>query len=232
VSAADVAEKLRELLAVKPLVRVVFAAGESQSSFLDALSIAPGLDWQRVECFNIDDFWDRRMPREYTCGAQTTRQLYDKVCPYRVELVRYNAPEAETEAKRFEKLLRERSLDIVCQGIGTSGHLALNEPEDTDFNDPAWVRVTDVVEQSKRQLKEDPNFKSLGYIPEKGITMTIPAILSASHIFTMVPLRLKREILTRLAEELEPTVSLPASILRAKGSLLYVDRDSCPRCWV
>jgi glucosamine-6-phosphate deaminase len=84
------------------------------------------------------------------------------------------------------------------------------------------------VEQSIKQLREDPNFKGLGYIPEKGITMTIPAMLAARHVFTMVPLALKREILTRLVAIREPTVDLPASILYRTPGVLYVDRNSCP----
>ena len=53
-------------------------------------------------------------------------------------------------------------IDILCQGIGTSGHLALNEPFDIDFGEKSWVRVVKLVEQSKIQLADDPNFKALG----------------------------------------------------------------------
>jgi len=230
-AARQVAGSMTKMLAEQPSVRIVFAAGESQTTFLEALAAIPALDWQRVECFNIDDFWDVRMPREYTCGHQTTRLLYDRVRPMRVELVGYSAPDPELEARRFEGLLRARPIDIVCQGIGTSGHLALNEPGDTDFNDPAWVRVVRLVDQSKVQLRADPNFEALGYIPEQGITMTIPAILSARFCFTMVPLGLKRPILSRLASVAQPTTALPASILLSREGLLFVDRDSCPDAW-
>ncbi len=59
--------------------------------------------------------------------------------------------------------------------------------------------------------------------------MTIPALLSAECIFTMVPLALKRPILERLFALQEPTESLPASILLNVEGVLYVDRNSCPR---
>jgi glucosamine-6-phosphate deaminase len=230
-SAALVAQRLRRRLAAQDLVRAVFAAGESQGSFLRSLAREPNLDWQRIECFNIDDFWDPRMPEPFTCGMQTRRELYDTVKPGEVNLVRFNAPDPEAECVRFAKLLQARPIDVLCQGIGTSGHLALNEPDATDFADPRWVAVVSLVEQSKRQLREDPNFKALGYIPEKGITMTIPAILSAREIFTMVPLGLKKPILTRLAAQTVPTPALPASILLDHAGVLFVDRDSCPDAW-
>ena len=228
-AASAVGKRIRELLSSRDEIRIIFAAGESQFAFLEALARERNIDWSRIVCFNMDDFWDTRMPEEYTCGYQTRKQLYDKVSPRKSYLVRFNAPDPHEEAKRFESLLRSAGkVDILCQGIGTSGHLALNEPHDTDFNDPDWVRVVDIVEQSKRQLIKDPNFAALGYIPDKGITMTIPAMLSAKYVYTMVPLGLKREILTKLFNTSEPTVALPASVLKLVESTLFVDRDSCP----
>jgi glucosamine-6-phosphate deaminase len=151
------------------------------------------------------------------------------VRPRSFHLVRFNVPDAYAEARRFESLLRAAGpMDILCQGIGTSGHLALNEPFQTDFKDSAWVRVVDIAEQSKRQLSEDPNFKEYGIIPDKGITMTLPAMLSARDVFTMVPFGLKRNILTRLLAEPMPTVALPASILSEFEGTLFMDRESCP----
>jgi glucosamine-6-phosphate deaminase len=228
-AAGDVAQTMRGLLLERDEIRMIFAAGESQNTFLDSLSREPELDWQRVVCFNMDDFWDVRIPDRFTCGYQTRTQLYDKVHPKQIHQVRYSAPDAAAEARRFAAVMEDAGpIDILCQGIGTSGHLALNEPGATDFHDPELVRVVDLAEQSKRQLIDDPNFRDLGYIPAKGITMTIPAMLRAPHVFTMVPLALKREILTRMMAIQEPTTNLPATILYETPSTLYLDRNSCP----
>lgn len=199
----------------------------------NALAQEKHIDWQRVVCFNMDDFYEPKIPEACTCGHQTRTRLYDKVHPRRAYLVGYNAPDPQVEARRFEALLRaEGQPDILCQGIGTSGHLALNEPGDTDFADTAWVRVIRLAEQSKFQLAADPNFQALGYIPAIGITMTIPALLSARSVYTMVPLGLKRPILEKLAALQAPTTELPASILLHNPGTLYVDRNSCPRKWL
>ena len=229
-SAAAVAEKMRELLMQQEEIRMILAAGESQTTFLNALTHESGIEWSQVVCFNLDDFWDVNIPERFTCGYQTRTQLYEKVLPKCFHLVRFNAPDPCAEAQRFESLLRAAGpMDILCQGIGTSGHLALNEPFQTDFKDHAWVRVVDIAEQSKRQLSEDPNFKIYGSIPYKGITITLPAMLSARHIFTMVPFALKRGILTRLLATPTPTVALPASILSEFEGTLFMDRNSCPK---
>ena len=228
-AAAAVAKTMRELLARQEEVRMILAAGESQITFLDALAKQRDIEWRRVVCFNMDDFWARNIPEELTCGYQLRRQLYNKVRPKSFHLVRFNAPDAALEAIRFEHVLRSAGpIDILCQGIGTSGHLAFNEPGQTNFNDSAWVRVVDITDQSKKQLAGDPNFRDLPEIPDKGITMTIPAMLSASHVFTIVPLALKRPIMTRLLATPEPTEDLPASILSTVGGTLFLDRNSSP----
>jgi 6-phosphogluconolactonase/glucosamine-6-phosphate isomerase/deaminase len=88
--------------------------------------------------------------------------------------------------------------------------------------------VIDITDQSKKQLATDPNFRDLPRIPDKGITMTIPAMFSASHVFTIVPLALKRPVMTRLLATPEPTENLPASILSRVEGTLFLDRNSCP----
>ena len=81
-AAGQVAAKMRELLEKKEALRMVFAAGESQGSFNRAMGQQEGVDWSRVVCFNVDDFWDTRLPREFTCGYQTEQELYIHI-PFR-----------------------------------------------------------------------------------------------------------------------------------------------------
>ena len=230
-AARAVAADLRARLVGKDTLRMVFAAGESQSTFCRALAQQPDIDWQRITCFNMDDFWDPRLSKRFTCGYQTEQELYRHVPCAAYHLVDFAAPDPQAEANRFAGLLQEGPIDLLCQGIGTSGHLALNEPDDSDFDDPRWVRVVRLVEQSKRQLRDDPNFRDLGYIPDQGITMTIPAMMSAESIYTIVPLALKKPILTRLAQIETPSTSLPASIVHSMPGTLFVDSDSCPDVW-
>jgi len=228
-AASAVTETMLRLFKVKKDVNVVFAAGESQTFFYGALIRRTDIDWDRVNCFNMDEFWDRRMPEKFTCGFQIRRQLYSKVIPKSAHSIRSNAIDPHEEARRYESIIRNNSsMDILCQGIGTSGHLALNEPGQTNFNDKSWVRVVDIAPRSKSQLENDPNFRGLGYVPDKGITMTIPALLSAKFIFTIVPYALKRDIIERMLSVKEPDPSLPASILRTVEGTLFLDRNSCP----
>ncbi|OPZ30241.1 MAG: Glucosamine-6-phosphate deaminase [Lentisphaerae bacterium ADurb.BinA184] len=228
-AARDVGAVLRGLLARQPEVRMIFAAAESQATFLDALAAEPGLDWGRVVCFNMDEFWGPGLPEAVTCIRQLRRQLYDRVHPKAWFVPRYNAPEPEAEARAFAEVFRRHQpIDILCQGIGRSGHLALNEPGITRFDDPEPVRVVDVCEESIRQLRDDPNFRAAADELKKGITLTVPALMGAAHKFTMVPLATKRPILERVLALPHAAEALPASILYDYPGRLYMDRDSCP----
>ena len=70
-AAASVSDAMRRLLEEKDGITVIYAAGESQGTFLEALASEPGIAWDRVDCFNMDDFWDPGMPERFTCGFQT-----------------------------------------------------------------------------------------------------------------------------------------------------------------
>ncbi len=228
-AAQDVATALADVLKTKPRACVILAAGESQNTFLPALAKRKEIDWSRVVGFAQDEFWDPKMDRRFTCEYQIRSQLTDQVHPHAVHFLDCNAADPEAEARRFEKLLRDTGpIDVVCAGVGTSGHIAMNEPGVSPFDEPRWTKVVELVEQSKKQLRADPNFKALGYIPEKGITLTLPAMMSGKRIISMVPLALKRDIITRLFACQRADESFPASILFKTPSMLYLDRDSCP----
>src|SRR5206468_7827019 len=105
-AAAAVAGKMRELLKQRNEIRMILAAGESQNTFLDALAREPEVAWGRVVCFNMDDYWDVRIPERYTCGYQTRTELYDKVRRKQYLLVRFNDTVPYPEARRYVSLLR------------------------------------------------------------------------------------------------------------------------------
>jgi 6-phosphogluconolactonase/glucosamine-6-phosphate isomerase/deaminase len=285
-AAEEVAACLRRCLGESNQVRMMLAGGESQDAFQESLARQDGIAWDRVACFQMDEFWCPGMPEALTVGAAIQRGLIDRIGkwhghpqqgpvglahesqgrpapsvsssasegeakeeegeethgqdargthgqdghatgPKAFHRLDAGAADPDAEAKRFESLVRAAPIDILCQGIGTSGHLAFNEPG-CDLNDPAWVRVIEVCEQSKRQLMADPNFAALGRIPGQGITTTIPALMSAANIFTIVPLAIKRPILRRVLAAEAVTADLPATILRNCEGVLFLDRDSCP----
>lgn len=225
-AAADFAAVAHERLEQTPEINVVFAGAESQMMFHRALARRTDIPWHRIHAFAVDDFWSPGLPEACAVAAEPKRELYAHVRPASVNVIDPSAPDAEAEALRYEALIRAHPPHIACIGIGCSGHLALNEPGDTHFSETRWARVVEICEASKRQLEVDPNFCMLPAIPEKGITLTIPAILHATTILTLVPYAIKAPIVRRFFES-PVSEDMPATILKQHpGTRLYLDRDS------
>ncbi len=228
-AASDFAEAVRERLAGAREVNIAFAGAESQAGFHAALRARRDIDWKRVHAFAVDEFWSPGMRPECAVSAQPRRDLYSAVMPCSVTVVDYAAPDPQAECRRYATLVERRPPDICCLGIGVSGHIALNEPGDTDFADTRTARVVRLLPESKRQLASDPNFRSLPAIPDQGITLTIPFLMRAARLFVVVPFLLKAEIVARL-QAAAVTPALPSSILKARDSAtLYLDPGSASR---
>jgi len=230
-AAADLAAEVNRLAqASTDDIHIVFAGAESQQEFHKALVRRSDIDWTRIQAFAVDEFYAPGIPAEYAVSRQPRRDLYDHVPIKAVHILDFAAADPEAERARFEKLIEQHPLHIACMGIGESGHLAFNEPGQTDFNDPLNVRIIEVCDASKAQLEKDPNFMKLGQIPSMAITMTVPPLMKAPAMFVVVPYRNKAKAVQRFFES-DVTPDFPATIVKRKeGARLYLDTDSYSLC--
>jgi len=222
----SVAEKMREVLRTKQGLSIVFASAPSQNEFLEELSQSPGIAWNRVTAFHLDEYVGLSNDAPESFGHFLRVRLFEKVRPGNVYYLNGMAGDLEAECKRYAGLLRDHPLDIACIGIGENGHLAFNDPPFADFQDPLLVKIVELDLVSRQQQVHDGCFRSLQEVPKKAITLTIPAILSAKFIYCMVPAQSKAEAVKRTLEGPIST-SCPASILRKhENAVLFLDRDS------
>jgi glucosamine-6-phosphate deaminase len=98
-----------------------------------------------------------------------------------------SANDIGAECTRYEALLRAKTIDIVCLGIGENGHIAFNDPPVADFQDKVWVKPVDLDDACRRQQVNDGCFSTLEDVPTHALTLTIPALMSGKHLFSMVP---------------------------------------------
>ncbi|MBB6734309.1 glucosamine-6-phosphate deaminase [Cohnella zeiphila] len=220
-----VAGRMRELLAKQPGVRMIFAAAPSQNEFLETLAAAEDIDWSRVTAFHMDDYigLPENAPQRFSRFLQD--RLFRLVHPGTVRLIDCSAP-IEAECARYGRLLREAPIDIVCLGIGENGHIAFNDPPVADFADPETVKAVELDDACRTQQVNDGCFPSFGDVPTHALTLTIPTLTGARHLFCMVPGQTKRNA---VKETLEGPISAacPATILRRHPDCtLFVDADS------
>ena len=78
----------------------------------------------------------------------------------------------------------------------------------------------------KQQQVNEKLFAELSDVPTHAITVTIPGLLKADHMFCMVPASNKAQAVYNTLNW-EISEKCPATILRKKdGAILYLDRDS------
>lgn len=225
-AAQVVAQRMRALLAEQPRVRMVFAAAPSQNEFLAALCATPGLDWQRVEAFHMDEYVGLPADAPQGFGNFLRARLFDKVHLGCVAFIDGNAPDPLAECARYTALLNERPIDIVCAGIGENGHMAFNDPHVANFEDEVTVKLVTLDEVCRQQQVHDGAFPSIDQVPTTALTMTMPALMAATWLYCIVPGPTKAEAVRRTLEEPIST-ACPASILRRhERAILYLDQEA------
>lgn len=221
-----VAEKMREILKTQESLSIIFASAPSQNEFLEELSQSPGIDWNKVTAFHLDEYVGLSSEVPESFGHFVRERLFGKVRPGNVYYLNGMAEDLQAECKRYADLLKDHPLHIACIGIGENGHLAFNDPPFADFQDPKLVKVVELDLVSRQQQVRDGCFQNLNNVPQKAITLTIPAFLSAPFIYCVAPASSKAEAVRRTLEG-PISESCPASILRThKDAVLFLDRDS------
>ena len=233
-AAFDVSRSMARFIREKGKVNVVFAAAPSQDEFLSHLARDKKIDWPHVTCFHLDEYVDLPRSHPNTFEMYLKEHLFDLVNPGRVHFLKaLQGKPAEVSRKYAEQIRRSGGIDISCIGIGENGHIAFCEPG-SDLNDPQVIRVIRINDRSARQQFRDykdhsnpeARYSSFQAVPRRAFTMTVPAILSAREIFTMVPGVQKAEAVRKMWEG-PVSPACPSSALRRHSRVkIYLDRDS------
>jgi glucosamine-6-phosphate deaminase len=225
IAAGDIAADLRARLAAQRSVRMIFAAAPSQAETLAALAVAPGIAWERVTAFHMDEYLDLPPAAPQRFGRWLSTALFDRLPFAAVHLIDTEAP-PPVAAQAYAALLAAAPIDIVCLGIGVNGHLAFNDPPVADFADPLAVKCVTLDAVCRRQQVDDGCFASLDLVPRQALTLTIPRLLAAKRLFCMVPGAAKRTAVRRcLTDPIGP--ACPATALRLHPRCtLYLDAES------
>ena len=219
------AEVINALLAQQDEVNIIFAAAPSQNETLAALKSA-SIDWTRVNAYHMDEYIG--LPDEHPAGFRNLLKaaLFDELPFKSVNLLNGNAPVIEEEIARYEGLLREHPVDVCMLGVGENGHIAFNDPWVADFDDPVLVKIVPLDEKCRNQQVHDGCFAELSQVPTHALTLTIPALTNAKHMFCTVPAATKADAVKAMLSG-EVTIDCPASILtRHNDARLYTDRSA------
>ena len=228
-AAREGADVIRQLLAKQDKVNIIFAAAPSQNDTLSALLAEEDIDWTRVRAFHMDEYvgFGRDCPQSF--GTYLYDHVFGKLPFGEVHYINGAAPDPEAECVRYSNLLTEYPTDIVFLGIGENAHIAFNDPWIADFNDPKLVKLVPLDEVCRNQQVHDGCFPTLDDVPTHAYTLTIPQMVSADHMFCVVPAPTKANAVYNTVN-LEITDQCPATIQRRHDhAVLYCDADSAAK---
>lgn len=220
------AEKIRNLLKIRDSISIIFAAAPSQNEFLEALSIQPGIDWNRITAFHMDEYVGLPADAPQGFGNFLKRSIFSKVPFKAVFYLNGNTPDLEQECKRYSALLNEYQPDIVCMGIGENTHIAFNDPHVARFDDPQTVKVVDLDQQCRQQQVNDGCFESIEQVPTHALTLTIPTLLRPEAIFCVVPGEHKAQAVFHTLNESIKSDYPSTSLRQHPNAILFLDKDS------
>lgn len=229
-AAKDVAQKIKELLSLKPgFINIIFAAAPSQNEFLASLSLEKNIDWTRINGFHMDEYIGLDDDASQRFARFLKDRIFDKVPFNDVYYINGSESDAELECLRYSNLLKAFPADIVCMGIGENTHIAFNDPHTADFKDPVLVKVVTLDRASRQQQVHDGCFAQLEDVPTSAITLTVPALLQADSIFCIVPGKHKAMAVYQTLNS-EVSEEYPSTILKQHpDATLYLDRDSAAK---
>ena len=225
-AAADVAALLVETVRERGRANAMFATGNSQLEFVEALvSHAASVPWENVVVFHMDEYVG--VGPDHPAGFQ--RWIRERIVePAQPKAAYYveGLGDPEAACARYAGLLRDHPLDLCCIGIGENGHLAFNDPPVADFDDPLDVKVVELDAACRSQQVHEGHFPDIEAVPAHAVTVTIPALLRAGRVLAIVPEARKAEPV-RAALTGPIATACPASALRrAPSAAIHLEPES------
>ena len=222
-AARFVLDELRKVIERKGHARVIFATGNSQMNFIQALvDMQYDRLWNKVTAFHLDEYVGISETHPASFRRYLRERLFEKL-PFMS--VHYLDPTKPTDA--YAKLLLEGPIDIACIGIGENGHIAFNDPPVADFADKFMVKRVELDTACRKQQVGEGWFESLETTPTHAVTLTVPAIMRSCVISCVVPDERKARAVRDMMSLAKPETKVPASILRThRKCVLWLDGGS------
>jgi glucosamine-6-phosphate deaminase len=223
-AAEQAATAIRRAIREHGQARVIAATAASQLEFLDALTKAPGIDWQHVELFHLDEYIGLPITHPGSFRKMLLEQLVHKT-----GITRYHLLDGDSDppdvVRRASAALASAPVDIAFLGIGENGHLAFNDPP-ADFKTEEPYLIVSLDEACRLQQVGEAWFADISQVPTQAISMSVRQILKAKEILAVVPDTRKAQAVKACFEgEISPLA--PASILRTHpNATIYLDKNS------
>src|SRR5581483_2024991 len=173
-AAEEVAAVVLAAVAERGEANAMFATGNSQLAFVEALVARTDISWESVRMFHMDEYVGVGADHPAGFRRWIRERLAERLPVREVHYIDGTATDPEAEAARYAALLANHPLDLCCLGIGENGHLAFNDPPVANFDDPVDVKVVELDHACRQQQVGEGHFPTLADVPPNAITVTVP----------------------------------------------------------
>jgi glucosamine-6-phosphate deaminase len=207
------AEMIRKAIADRNEANIIVATGASQFEMLAHLVQQPGISWNCVNAFHLDEYVG--LPLDHVASFRLYLwQRFVSRLPIPLKAFHYINAEMDvaSECLRLGQIVDSCHIDVAFVGIGENAHLAFNDPP-ADFETVAPYLVVELDEACRQQQHGEGWFPTLDDVPNKAVTMSINKIMKSRSIICTVPDSRKAAAVSKCLNG-GVTPSVPASILQ------------------
>ena len=216
---------IREAIKEKGNANIILATGSSQFETLKQLIEEPGITWDKVTMFHLDEYIGLPVSHKASFRKYLKERFLDKVPPLQSVYLINGETDPKEEIVLLNDLISKAPVDVALVGIGENGHLAFNDPP-ADFETAQPYIVADLDQACRQQQVNEQWFTSVEEVPVQAISMSVKQIMRSVAVICSVPDKRKAAAVKNTVEQ--PVNNLfPASILKEHPDCkLYLDRSS------
>jgi glucosamine-6-phosphate isomerase len=220
----NVAEKIVESVSKKPNALICLGSGDTPIGVFEYLVKMKNngeVDFSNTHFVGLDEWLGMDENDEGSCFYTMYQKLFIplKLEANQIHCFNAKSEDLENECKKINDLIKENGgLDLILLGIGTNGHLAMNEPG-TPFNIGCHVsKLADsTISTGQKYFKSETPL-------QLGITVGLKHIAETKEIMLMANGAKKAEIIHKTIYS-KPDISLPSSILKSLNNVLVMLDD-------
>jgi glucosamine-6-phosphate deaminase len=223
------AARIRETIQARGAAAIIVATGASQFEMIDALVQEPGIAWDRVTAFHLDEYVGLPITHPASFRMYLWKRFQQRLAlPLRAFHYVAGDLDPAQECERLGTLIRQHPIDVCFAGIGENAHLAFNDPP-ADFTTEQPYLVVNLDGACRRQQLGEGWFPSIDAVPKQAISMSIRQIMKSRTIIVTAPDTRKAEAI-RASLEGPVTNQVPSSILQQHSDThVFLDPPSAAR---
>ncbi len=217
------AQQIAEIIEAKPAARLGLATGGTpELIYADLVKRhkAGKLDFSQIKTINLDEYLGLDPSHEQSYAYYMNEHLFRHVNikPESTE-VPSGLNDHFAEAARLDAILADDPQEVQLLGVGSTGHVAFNEPDSVLRSN---YHIVDLVEKT---LQDNARyFDSIDEVPKQAISMGMGGILKANKLILVACGETKIDAMRALLTDDGISTQWPCSFLKLHNDVtIYID---------